>query len=322
MSRILLTGGAGFIGSAIAAQLVARGDTVVVLDKLTYAGHAQNLAGIACQLVEGDVGDAALLARLFGEHRFDAVIHAAAESHVDNSIAGSAPFMDTNIIGTHRLLEAARLAGVGRFLHVSTDEVYGALGEEGVFTTAAPLRPNSPYAASKAAADLLVQSWHATYGMPTLITRCCNNYGPRQHPEKLIPRMITRALQGASLPVYGQGKQVREWIHVDDHARGVLAVLDGGTPGQVYHLGSGVEMRNLALVEQLCDLLGGEARGRIAFVADRPGHDFRYALDVSATERALGFAPRIGFAQGLASTVEWYRTHPEWIATMLAWKGR
>lgn len=322
MSTILLTGGAGFIGSAIASQLAQRGDRVIVLDKLTYAGHPQNLVGIDCQLVEGDIRDAELLAKLFAQHHFDAVIHAAAESHVDNSITGSAAFIDTNVTGTHRLLEAVRIAKTPRFLHVSTDEVYGALGEEGVFTTQSPMQPNSPYAASKAASDLLVRSWFKTYGLPAVITRCCNNYGPRQHPEKLIPRMVTNAMKGEPLPVYGDGRQVREWIHVDDHARGVIAALDRGTPGQVYHLGSGEERRNIELVELLCDELGPHVRGLITYVADRPGHDFRYALDVTGTEQQLGFMPSISFAEGIAATVRWYRDHPEWIATMQNWTGK
>ncbi len=322
MNHILVTGGAGFIGSALVAQLVAGGNRVTVLDKLTYAGHPQNLAGIDCTLIEGDITDAAMLAMLFSDHRFDAAIHVAAESHVDNSIAGSAAFIETNILGTHRLLEAARAARVKRFLQVSTDEVYGALGEEGVFTTDSPMQPNSPYAASKAGADHLVRSWYKTYGMETIITRCCNNYGPRQHPEKLIPRMISNALAGQPLPVYGEGKQMREWIHADDHARGVIAALQRGTPGEVYLLGTGVERRNLELVELLCDLLGNQAHALITFVADRPGHDFRYALDISATEKALGFTPSIGFEEGMRATVDWYRSHPEWIETMLAWKGK
>jgi len=322
MNTILVTGGAGFIGSAIAAQLAARGDRVIVLDKLTYAGHPQNLVGIDCQLVEGDIRNEKLLAQLFATHHFDAVVHAAAESHVDNSISGSAAFIDTNVVGTHRLLEAARIAKTPRFLHVSTDEVYGALGEEGVFTTASPIQPNSPYAASKAASDLLVSSWFKTYGMPVIITRCCNNYGPRQHPEKLIPRMVTNALKGEKLPVYGDGRQVREWIHVDDHARGVIAALNRGTPGEVYHLGSGEERRNIEIVELLCDTLGNDARGLITHVEDRPGHDFRYALDVSATEKQIGFTPSVAFDDGIAATVHWYRDNPQWVATMLLWAGK
>lgn len=321
MSTILLTGGAGFIGSAIAAQLAARGDKVIVLDRLTYAGHPQNLVGIDCQLVEGDIRDQELLAKLFATHRFDAVIHAAAESHVDNSISGSAAFIDTNVVGTHRMLEAARIAKVAKFVHVSTDEVYGALGEEGIFTTDSPIRPNSPYAASKASSDHLARSWFKTYGLPVVITRCCNNYGPRQHPEKLIPRMVTNALKIEKLPVYGDGKHVREWIHVDDHARGVIAAMDEGEPGEVYHLGSGEERRNIELVELLCDALGNNARGLITYVDDRPGHDFRYALDMSRTHAQIGFAPSVDFAEGMAATVRWYRDNAEWVATMLAWKG-
>lgn len=322
MSTILLTGGAGFIGSAIAAQLAARGDKVVVLDKLTYAGHPQNLLGIDCQLVEGDVTNEELLADLFAQHKFDGVIHAAAESHVDNSIHGSAPFIATNIVGTHRLLEAARIARTPRFVQVSTDEVYGALGEEGVFTTRSPMLPNSPYAASKAAADHLARSWHVTYGMHVVITRCCNNYGPRQHPEKLIPRMITRAVKAQTLTVYGSGQQVREWIHVDDHARGVIAALEQGKAGEVYHLGSGEERRNIEIVELLCEALGGDTRTLITHVEDRPGHDFRYALDIAGTQETLGFAPEVEFAEGLAATVKWYQEHADWLATMQAWKGK
>lgn len=322
MSSILLTGGAGFIGSAIASQLAARGDKLVVLDKLTYAGHRQNLEGVDCELVVGDILDMALLTQLFGKYKFDAVIHAAAESHVDNSIAGSAAFVETNITGTHRMLEAARVAGIKRYIQISTDEVYGALGEQGVFTPNSPMLPNSPYAASKAASDHLARSWFKTYGLPVIITRCCNNYGPRQHPEKLIPRMISNARAGEKLPVYGDGKQVREWIHVDDHARGVLAALDRGTPGEVYLLGSGEERRNIELVELLCDLIGNNARGLITHVTDRLGHDFRYALDVGATEKQIGFMPSIDFKEGIAATVQWYLDHPQWIATMQSWKGQ
>jgi dTDP-glucose 4,6-dehydratase len=322
MSTLLITGGAGFIGSALVAQLAQRGDRVVVLDKLTYAGHKQNLDGVECELVEGDILDAELLKTVFAQRAFDAVIHAAAESHVDNSIAGSAAFIETNVVGTHRMLEAARHAKVKCFVHVSTDEVYGALGADGIFTTHSPMQPNSPYAASKAASDHLARSWFKTYGLPVVITRCCNNYGPRQHPEKLIPRMLTNAQKGEKLPVYGDGKQVREWIHVDDHARGIIAALERGTPGEVYHLGSGEERQNIELVELLCDLIGNNSRGLITHVADRPGHDFRYALDIGATERAIGFKPAIPFKDGIAQTVQWYRDHPQWVETMLAWRGR
>lgn len=319
---ILVTGGAGFIGSALVAQLVARGHQVIVLDKLTYAGHPQNLAGIDCRLIEGSITDGDLLTRIFAEYQPSAVIHAAAESHVDNSIAGSAAFIDTNVVGTHRMLEAARAAGVKRFVHVSTDEVYGALGAQGVFTTQSPIQPNSPYAASKAASDQLARAWFKTYGLPVIITRCCNNYGPRQHPEKLIPRMITNALKGEKLPVYGDGKQVREWIHVDDHARGVIAALERGTPGEVYHLGSGEERQNIELVHLLCDTLGNDARALITHVTDRLGHDFRYALDVSQTEAAIGFQPKISFDEGMQQTVRWYLENAAWVETMQAWRGK
>jgi dTDP-glucose 4,6-dehydratase len=329
---ILITGGAGFIGSALVAAFAQRGNQIIVLDKLTYAGHRQNLSGLDCELVVADVSDAAAVKKIFDAHEFNAVIHAAAESHVDNSIAGSTPFMVTNILGTQVMLEAALAQWKSRgkpadfrYLQVSTDEVYGALGHDGVFTTTTSLAPNSPYAASKASADLLVRAWYKTYGLPTLITRCCNNYGPRQHPEKLIPLMITRALSGGQLPVYGDGQQVREWIHVDDHARGVLATLAKGKPGQVYHLGSGEEHPNLEIVHTICDTLAaakpGDYRQQIVHVQDRLGHDFRYALDVAESKTSIGFATSIGFTQGLQQTIQWYLDNPQWVQTMQQWKG-
>ncbi len=328
---ILITGGAGFIGSALVAEGVKRGYRVVVLDKLTYAGHRMNLESIEGDhsLVIGDVADRSRVSGLFKKYDFAGVIHAAAESHVDNSIAGSAPFMHANIIGTHVLLETARAIWgsdtARRFLQVSTDEVYGALGEDGEFTLDTPMQPNSPYAASKASADMLVRSWHKTYGLNTVITRCCNNYGPRQHPEKLIPRMITNALSGEKLPVYGKGQQRREWIHVEDHARGVMDAYERGRAGGIYHLGSGEERRNLTLVQSLCEQLAQKKPGAdyaklISFVEDRIGHDYRYALDLSSA-RAIGFTPQIAYAQGMSSTIDWYLANAEWIATMKAWKG-
>lgn len=330
-TTILITGGAGFIGSALVAEAIKRDYRVVVLDKLTYAGHRANLEWISgnYSLVIGDVADATRVAGLFKKYPISGVIHAAAESHVDNSIVGSAPFMHANILGTHTLLEAARAAWKGdaskRFLQVSTDEVYGTLADEGEFTLATSLAPNSPYAASKAAADMLVRAWHITYGMSTVITRCCNNYGPRQHPEKLIPRMITNALVGEKLPVYGQGQQRREWIHVEDHARGVMDAFERGRAGQVYHLGSGEERRNITLVQSLCDLLARKQTGvnyhaLITFVEDRLGHDYRYALDVSSAA-AIGFMPQVAFAEGMESTLDWYLAHADWVAMMKAWKG-
>jgi dTDP-glucose 4,6-dehydratase len=330
-ATLLITGGAGFIGSSLVAEAIKRGYRVIVLDKLTYAGHRANLEWITgdYQLVMGDVADATRVAGIFKKFPISGVIHAAAESHVDNSIAGSAPFIHANIIGTHVLLEAARTAwgkgSTNRYLQVSTDEVYGALGEEGEFTLDTPLAPNSPYAASKASADMLVRSWHKTYGMNVAITRCCNNYGPRQHPEKLIPRMITNALAGEKLPVYGKGQQRREWIHVEDHARGVMDAFERGRAGGVYHLGSGEERRNLTLVQSLCEQLAQKQPGAdysklITFVEDRLGHDFRYALDVSSAA-AIGFTPQISYGQGMSTTIDWYLANAEWIATMKAWKG-
>lgn len=330
----LITGGAGFIGSALVRAFATRGERILVLDKLTYAGHRQNLDGVDCTLIEGDVCDTALLQQIFSDNEITTVIHAAAESHVDNSIAGSAAFIETNVTGTHRMLEAARHAWSKKtestrrvFVQISTDEVYGALGSDGVFTLATPMQPNSPYAASKAAADHLARAWFKTYGLPVMITRCCNNYGPRQHPEKLIPRMINNAFAGERLPIYGDGKQVREWIHVDDHARGVLAVVERGTPGAIYHLGSGEERRNIELVSLLCDLLakakpGSNYHALMTHVTDRLGHDYRYALDVSATEKSLTFTPKISFDEGMQSTVDWYLNNGAWVETMRAWRGR
>lgn len=328
---ILITGGAGFIGSALVAEAIRRSYHVIVLDKLTYAGHRMNLEWMneGYKLVVGDVADRAFVAGLFKKHDFAGVIHAAAESHVDNSISGSAPFMEANIMGTHALLEGARNAWKGdasrRYLQVSTDEVYGALGDEGHFTLETPLAPNSPYAASKAAADMLVRAWHKTYGMNTAITRCCNNYGPRQHPEKLIPRMITNALAGDKLPVYGKGQQQREWIHVEDHARGVMDAFERGHAGGIYHLGSGEERRNITLVQSLCEQLARKKPGSdyaklITYVEDRLGHDYRYALDISSAA-SIGFAPKVSFADGMESTVDWYLNNAEWVKTMKTWKG-
>lgn len=328
---ILITGGAGFIGSSLVAEAIKRNYRVVVLDKLTYAGHRANLEWITGdhQLIIGDVADATRVAGLFKKFPIHGVIHVAAESHVDNSITGSAPFMHANIIGTHVLLEAAKEAFKGdatkRYLQVSTDEVYGALTDEGEFTLDTPLAPNSPYAASKAAADMLVRAWHKTYGLNAVITRCCNNYGPRQHPEKLIPRMITNALAGEKLPVYGKGQQRREWIHVEDHARGVMDAFERGRAGGIYHLGSGEERRNITLVQSLCDQLAQKKPGTdyqklITYVEDRLGHDYRYALDISSA-KAIGFTPQVSFAEGMNATIDWYLANDAWVQTMKNWKG-
>ena len=328
---ILITGGAGFIGSSLVAEAIKRGYRVIVLDKLTYAGHRANLEWIKGdhQLIIGDVADATRVAGLFKKFLISGIIHAAAESHVDNSITGSAPFMHANILGTHVLLEAAREAFKGdaakRYLQVSTDEVYGALTDEGEFTLDTPLAPNSPYAASKASADMLVRAWNKTYGLNTVITRCCNNYGPRQHPEKLIPRMITNALAGEKLPVYGKGQQRREWIHVEDHARGVMDAFERGKAGGIYHLGSGEERRNITLVQSLCDQLASKKPGTdyhklITYVEDRLGHDYRYALDISSAA-AIGFSPEVSFAEGMNATIDWYLANDAWVETMKHWKG-
>lgn len=336
---LLVTGGAGFIASTFVAQAVARGQKVVVLDALTYAGHRANLEWIAegpgsWELVVGSITDRALVDRLMREHRFDAVLNFAAESHVDNSIASSAPFIDTNIVGTHVMLEAARhywnaLEGEARarfrYLQVSTDEVYGSLGDEGHFTEDSPYRPNSPYSASKAGGDMLVRAWHETYGLPTLITNCSNNYGPRQFPEKLIPVMITRALEGRPMPVYGDGQNVRDWIHVEDHCRGIYLALTKGVPGETYCFGGHAEMPNLALVTAIADTLdelapragGAPYRELIAFVTDRPGHDRRYAIDDRKAQQALGYAPEHTLASGLKATVAWYLANGGWCETVL-----
>lgn len=331
-TRLLITGGAGFIGSAVALRVLA--DTaarsleqVVVLDALTYAGHRVNLAAAhednRFTFVHGDICDVSLVQTLFERHRFDAVLHLAAESHVDRSIESAAEFVRTNVNGTFTLIEAARRAWDGRddvrFVHVSTDEVYGALGQEGVFVETSPYAPNSPYAASKAASDLLVRSYVKTYRLPAIITNCCNNYGPRQLPEKLVPLMITNAASNKRLPVYGKGLQVREWLHVDDHAAGLWAALTIGTPGESYLFGSGEELSNHAMVEHIAtavDLhLGrapGTARALIEYVPDRKGHDFRYAIDASKARRELGWSPTRRLSEHLETTVQWYLANEQW----------
>jgi dTDP-glucose 4,6-dehydratase len=329
----LVTGGAGFIGSALVRVLAADGARILVLDALTYAGHPQNLTGIEgdVTLIKGSINDAALLVEIFAQHQPDGIFHLAAESHVDNSIGGPRAFIDTNITGSFTLLEAARTyysqlteakRTLFRYVHVSTDEVYGALGEEGVFRAADPLAPTSPYSASKAASDLLAFAWHHTYGLPIIVTRCSNNYGPRQHPEKLIPRMVTRALKGESLTIYGSGKQVRDWIHVEDHARGLLAALKRGIPGTAYLFGGHCEKRNVEVIHAICDLLTTLRPGRdytalITHTDGRPTDDFRYAIDDSDTLKSLGWNRQVtDFSHGLRATVEWYLANSEWIATM------
>jgi dTDP-glucose 4,6-dehydratase len=331
---LLVTGGAGFIGSSVVrAVLDARGrphlERVVVLDALTYAGHLANLEDVSDPrhaFVEGDICDRDLLERLFAEHDFDSVLHLAAESHVDRSIESADAFIRTNVNGTFALIDAARRAWEKkvraeptRFVHVSTDEVYGALGPEGRFTESSPYAPNSPYAASKAASDLLVRSYAKTYGLATVTTNTCNNYGPRQLPEKLIPLMITNAAEGKKLPVYGEGRQVREWIHVDDHADALWHALVRGAPGESYLFGSDEEVSNKEMVERIADLVDaetgrppGSSRSLMTYVPDRKGHDFRYAIDSSKARRELGWAPKRSLATHLVETVRWYLANERW----------
>ena len=317
MTSVLVTGGAGFIGSNL-VRLLRRerpGWTVVNLDKLTYAGNAESLADLRDDpkhiFVHGDIADAGLVSGLLGQHAIDAVLNLAAESHVDRSILGPGIFVETNVSGTQVLLECAQKARVKRFVQISTDEVYGSLGATGKFTESSPLQPSSPYSASKAAADLLVLAYGHTYGMDVVVTRCSNNYGPYQFPEKLIPLMIANALEGKKLPVYGDGMQVRDWIHVEDHNRAVLSALEKGRGGEVYNFGSDNEWANIQIVSRLLEILG-KGRELIEHVQDRPGHDRRYAIDASKAQRELGWAPGIAFAEGLKSTVDWYVQNRGW----------
>jgi len=314
--NILVTGGAGFIGANFVRRLLARGeDRVVNLDLLTYAGNLENLAGLEAhpryRFVRGDVGDRGLADSLLAAEKIDAVVNFAAESHVDRSLEAPRTFLETNVLGTQTLLDAARAAGVGRFVQVSTDEVYGSLGAEGRFTETSPLAPNSPYAASKAAADLVCRAYHKTFGLPVMVTRCSNNYGPYQFPEKLIPLMIANALEDRPLPVYGDGLNVRDWLHVEDHCAAVELVLREGRPGEVYNVGGENEWPNLEIVKLLLRLLG-KPESLIRFVPDRPGHDRRYAIDAGKLRRELGWAPALPFADGIAATVAWYREHRPW----------
>ena len=313
---ILVTGGAGFIGSNfVISTLQATGEPIVNLDKLTYAGSRKNLDELGNDsrhtFVQGDICDRKLVRSLLEKHRPRAIVHFAAESHVDRSIAGPAAFVETNVVGTFSLLEEARAFPQMRFVHVSTDEVYGSLGaDDPAFRETNPYAPNSPYAASKAASDHLVRAYHHTYGLQTVTTNCSNNYGPRQYPEKLIPLMITNALAGKPLPVYGDGRNVRDWLYVLDHCEAVRVVLERGRPGETYNIGGGAEIANIDLVKKLCALLDKLRPGRyadlITFVQDRPGHDRRYAMNSSKIERELGWRPRESFDSGLEKTVRWY----------------
>ena len=336
--NLLVTGGCGFIGANFVRQRLTEAGSplrrLVNLDLLTYAGNPANLADLASDpryvFVHGDIGDAALVARLLAEHAIDAVVNFAAESHVDRSIDSPEPFVQTNVVGTLRLLNAARQHWAGlpaprraafRFLHVSTDEVYGTLAPGAApFTESHPYEPNSPYAASKAASDHLVRAFHHTYGLPVLTTNCSNNYGPYQFPEKVIPLMILNGLEGQALPVYGDGQQIRDWLYVEDHCAGIWLVLQRGRVDGTYNIGGLNERRNLELVQTICALLDRKAprpdgtphANLIQFVQDRPGHDRRYAIDCARIQRELGWAPRETFATGLEKTVDWYLAHRDW----------
>ncbi|MEA5667174.1 dTDP-glucose 4,6-dehydratase [Stenotrophomonas sp. MH1] len=338
MSTWLVTGGAGFIGGNFVLEAVAKGVRIVNLDALTYAGNLQTLAGLqgnpAHVFVEGDIGDRALVARLLAEHQPDAVLNFAAESHVDRSIDGPAAFIQTNVVGTLGLLEAVRdywkalppdKAEAFRFLHVSTDEVYGTLGETGKFTETTAYAPNSPYSASKAASDHLVRAFHHTYGLPVLTTNCSNNYGPYHFPEKLIPLVIAKALAGEPLPVYGDGRQVRDWLFVADHCEAIRTVLAKGRVGETYNVGGNAEKQNIEVVQAICALLDdrrpradGKLRSsQITHVADRPGHDRRYAIDASKLKNELGWEPRHSFEEGIAFTVDWFLANQAWVKGVL-----
>mgnify|MGYP006344360891 FL=1 len=335
--KILVTGGAGFIGSAVIRHIIGHtADSVVNLDKLTYAGNLESLADYSSseryRFEQVDICDRHELDRVFAQHQPDRIMHLAAESHVDRSIDGPAAFIETNIVGTYTLLEAARQYWLGlddvrqaafRFHHISTDEVYGDLhGPEDLFTETTPYAPSSPYSASKASSDHLVRAWLRTYGLPTLVTNCSNNYGPCHFPEKLIPLVILNALDGKPLPIYGKGTQVRDWLYVEDHARALYKVVTEGVVGETYNIGGHNEKQNIEVVHTLCDLLdelrpradGVSYRSQITHVQDRPGHDLRYAIDASKIQRELGWVPLETFESGIRKTVEWYLGNAEWVA--------
>jgi len=317
---MLVTGGAGFIGCNFVRHVLATSADVAVInfDKLTYAGNLESLRDIEqnpkYQFVRGDICERREVDGVLKEFEIDTVVHFAAESHVDRSILGSTVFVQTNVLGTQVLLEASREAGVRRFVHVSTDEVYGSLGPAGRFAETTPLHPNSPYAASKAASDLLALAYHHTYGFPVIVTRCSNNYGPYQFPEKLIPLMIANAIDGKTLPVYGDGMNVRDWLYVADHCSAIDAVLQRGRPGEVYNIGGNNEWTNIDIVKRILGLLK-KPEGLIDFVKDRPGHDRRYAIDATKIRSELGWEPDTSFEQGIDRTIRWYLARESW------WRG-
>jgi dTDP-glucose 4,6-dehydratase len=349
-ARWIITGGAGFIGANFVHYVLAQtAAQVIIVDKLTYAGNKANLGAVLdnprVTFIEADCADCAAMMQVFAEQQPTAIVNFAAESHVDRSIDDPSPFIETNITGTFVLLEAARKYVRGldatqqadfRFLHVSTDEVYGSLGETGLFAETTPYAPNSPYAASKASADHLVRAWHETFGLPTIITNCSNNYGPYQFPEKLIPLMLLNALDGKPLPIYGDGGNIRDWLYVEDHCSGILLALQKGVPGEKYNIGGGNERTNLQIVDRLCAEVERvfpaaenpalQAQGKTSylelktFVADRPGHDKRYAIDASKIRAELGWQPKYDFESGLAQTVRWYFENRAWCETVLAGK--
>ncbi len=338
MPTWLVTGGAGFIGGNFVLEAVTSGVRVINLDALTYAGNLDTLATLdgnpAHVFVKGDIGDRELVTALLDEHRPDAIVNFAAESHVDRSIDGPAAFVQTNVVGTLGLLECARDYWKGlegdsrngfRFLHVSTDEVYGSLGDTGKFSETTPFAPNSPYSASKAASDHLVRAFHHTYGLPVLTTNCSNNYGPYQFPEKLVPLIIAKALAGEPLPVYGDGRNVRDWLYVGDHCSAIRAVLESGRIGETYNVGGDAERENIVVVKTICALLdqrraladGRTRESLITYVKDRPGHDRRYAIDASKLQGELGWTPSMTFEQGIARTVDWYLDQQAWVNRVL-----
>jgi dTDP-glucose 4,6-dehydratase len=347
MKNILVTGGAGFIGTNFVRRALAKLPEcrLVNLDKLTYAGNINNLSGLEAdsryRFIQGDICDAELVEKIFAEEGIDTVVHFAAESHVDRSIEGPSTFIRTNILGTFTLLESARKAWMSgheggdlkpqketgpRFLHVSTDEVYGSLGETGLFTETTPYDPRSPYSASKASSDHLVSAYCHTYGLPVLITNCSNNYGPYQFPEKLIPLIINNALQGRELPVYGDGKNVRDWLFVEDHCAALLAVLQKGRMGETYNIGGNNEKQNIEIVHAVCDLLdhkagllpgGAPRRSLVRFVKDRPGHDRRYAIDAAKIRDEIGWKPSVTFEEGIRRTVDWYLKNRDWVEAVV-----